>query len=394
MIVRLRRYGFVVSVLLLGVWIALLAALLLTIQSRSSDWSTYYDAARAIRLTPHANLWDHETIAWNSQQPGGCALWSGVNYRYPPLLAMLIAPLTNLPCAGATLVWRVLTLGLFAVCAAGLTIGPWRADSFKWALATVAIVSIYFPLIDGMLLGQVSLLILASVLTGAILVVHGHETWGGAVLAAGAWIKYVPGAVVVYYALTGRWRVALGAAVSGAALLVAQVVIAGPASVTRSFAPAMEATDTAIWANLPGGAWWGVGAGALYAAAIACTRRRTVDIRVDALGVSWTLCTVLLMAPVVWWLYLTWLLPAFVTCLAETARWDRAGLGAPGWKRWALLAVLACLFAISLIPYNHISISVSVFGVWIICGALYLRRMELRVPLFARRSTADQQIAA
>ncbi len=64
---------------------------------------------------------------------------------------------------------------------------------------------------------------------------------------------------------------------------------------------------------------------------------------VEQVGVGWALCTMLLISPLVWWFYLTWLLPAFVACLTMALR-SRRRLS--DIRRWGPLAPLALAYQI------------------------------------------------
>ena len=270
---RWRGYGLALGWPLIVTWVTLVATLLLTFHpSVAPDSNMYYDTARAFRSMPHANLAQFATTVWGGAQPGGCPVWAGQSFKYPPLLAILFSPLTLLSCSRATLVWRIITLALWGACAFALTRAPWRTTGRWWAFAGVAIVTLYLPLIDGMLLGQIHLAILASCLAGVALVARRREFSGGAALAAGAWIKYVPGAIVAYYLLTGRWRVAAGAAIAGGALLLAQVAIVGPTAMMDSLSPTLFAVTGAVWAGWPGGIAWGLAAGAVFAVSVITAR--------------------------------------------------------------------------------------------------------------------------
>ena len=382
---RWRGYGLALGWPMLMAWVALVAILLLTFHPTvSPDSNMYYDTARALRAMPHVDLAEFATTVWGSKQPGACPVWDGQSYKYPPLLAILFAPLTLLSCAGATMGWRVVTLVLWGLCAFALTRAPWRPNSPAWAFVACALVALYLPLIDGMLLGQIHLAILASCLAGAALVARQREFSGGAVLAAGAWIKYVPGAVVAYYLLTGRWRVAVGALVSGAVLLLAQVAIVGPLSLMDSLSPSLFAVTGAVWAGWPGGMAWGLAACLLFAMGIVTTRWGLGARGDDTLGIGWALCTMLFFSPVIQWLYLTWLLPAFWACLTATWRIARGANDTRGWWQLTPLAGLALIFVVSLVPFNHFATSGAIIALWLLCGSLYLWSAGVRMPAAVR----------
>lgn len=400
---RWRVYGLIAGCCLLATWILLVSWLVLALHPFSSDWNVYYDTARALRAVPHINLSLYATTAWGGSLPGGCPLWVGDPYTYPPLLAIVLAPLTTLPCWPATVVWRILTLALWGASAVALALPQWRTRAWGQTLMAVALVTLFPPLIDGMLLGQVHLVILVCCLAGVALVARGRLGLGGGVFAAGAWIKYVPAALIAYYALTGRWRVARGAAIAAGALLAAQLAIVGPASLLESFSPAARASlapSDAAWSGLPGGIIWGLAACALFATGVVAAQRLSArqgsvppD---DALGVGWALCSMLLLSPVVWWLYLTWLLPAFWACwqaiTGSATRQQRpslwTGAAGSGW-RWVAGSGLGVALALTLIPFNHIAITGVSLTLWAVCGALYLRSAAGRQPVDSPKNSSE-----
>lgn len=392
---RWRGYGLALGWLMLVTWVSLVTTLLLTFHPTvGPDSNMYYDTARALRAMPHVDLARFATTVWGSKQPGACPVWDGQSYKYPPLLAILFAPLTLLSCANATMVWRVVTFVLWGLCALALTRAPWRPNGPWRAFAACALVALYLPLIDGMLLGQIHLAILASCLAGVALVARRRELSGGAVLAAGAWIKYVPGAVVAYYLLTGRWRVAAGALVSGAALLLAQVMIVGPASLMDSLSPTLFAVTGAVWAGWPGGVTWGLAACVVFAIGVVTARWSLRAQGDDMLGIGWALCTMLFFSPVIQWLYLTWLLPAFWACLTATWRIASGARDARDWRRLTPFAGIALIYAVSLVPFNHIATSSAIVSLWLLCGALYLRSAGIHMPVTAHLQQPVARLAA
>ena len=102
----------------------------------------------------------------------------------------------------------------------------------------------------------------------------------------------------------------------------------------------------------------------------------------------------LFFSPVIQWLYLTWLLPAFWACLIETVRIARSGVATRDWRRWAPLTAVALIFVISLVPFNHIANSVTIISLWLLSGALYLRSAGLRAPSPGLRAHATARLAA
>ena len=287
--------------------------------------------------------------------------------------------MSALPCASATYLWHAVNIVLWVVCTILLAR---QADAInRWyALIIVALVATFAPLLQGMIIGQVHLIILASCLVASALVQRarpGSEYLAGAALAFGAYIKYFPAFLVLYYLLRGRWRVPVGAAVAAVVLGAAQVLVVGPNlffEAFRSSEQSVQGQVRSIWAMaIPGGlaiavlVFVGFVTGMLYA-----QRRGGGD---EQVGVGWALCTMLLISPLVWWFYLTWLLPAFVACLTMALR-SRRRLS--DIRRWGPLAPLALAYLLVLVRMVSTDLAdaagvVATLLLWIGCGAYYLR---------------------
>jgi hypothetical protein len=126
---------------------------------------------------------------------------------------------------------------------------------------------------------------------------------------------------------------------------------------------------------------WGLAACILFAVGIVTARWGLGAQGDDTLGIGWALCTMLFCSPVIQWLYLTWLLPAFWACLIATWRIARGAKDIRDWRRLAPLAGLALILAVSLVPFNHTATSVAIIALWLLCGALYLRSAGIRMPV-------------
>lgn len=136
-------------------------------------------------------------------------------FTYPPISAVLMAPLAAMPVSAAVLVWSALSvLALVAT---------WRAclPAAGPVLLTVASAGslVLEPVHDTLARGQINLLLLA--LVAVDLVPAKHHRWQGVLLGIAAGIKLTPLVFFAFLMLTRQWRV-LRNAVAG---LVATVLI-------------------------------------------------------------------------------------------------------------------------------------------------------------------------
>jgi alpha-1,2-mannosyltransferase len=249
------------------------------------DFSTFYAAATALRANPHANIYDPAVLA-HAGAAAHVLVRPPLAYTYPPLLAMLLAPVTALPfrllsriwLLGNVCLWIVVTLLLAREIALPLA-APLRArlgvvaapkmapDSINprairsWLradptpLAALALASVLTlgaaPATQTLLTGQVDLLVLLPLALVPELTRRGHERLVGALLASAALLKLTPLLLLGYLVLRGRRR-ALGAAVvTLAALLLLCLLVVGPGTLLAALPQALRtgASDLALGHN-------------------------------------------------------------------------------------------------------------------------------------------------
>ena len=166
------------------------------------DFRSYYDAAS--RVLAGQPL--YSASAADTGLNGG--------FKYPPPFVLPVLPLALLPWQAAAWIWVALTLIAFAVGTAVMPVRP----AIRWSVLLLAGLS--FPFVYATKLGQVgSLLYLLFVIGWRWLDRPGVL---GATSAVGALGKVQPGLVLVWAALTGRWR----AVFVGGAVLVGMAVVA------------------------------------------------------------------------------------------------------------------------------------------------------------------------
>ena len=196
--------------LLLGIaalWIAFIAlAGLLAFHTRFGmlDFGAYYQGAlRIVR---------------------GEALYRGFvgnTYIYPPLLAQLLIPLTSLTQEAAAELW----FGFSLIVLIAVTVMLDRLSKrrgFWWI-----IIPLFFPVLETLQVGQVTILLLALLMGAWYAVKTDRRFLGGGLLALAAWIKVYPALVILYFAWKRDWRIVFGGLIVGAALAGAQIAVSG-----------------------------------------------------------------------------------------------------------------------------------------------------------------------
>lgn len=149
----------------------------------------------------------------------------------PPLLAVLLAPVSMLGISAAYACWSALSLvcGLLACAWISRTLrsdGGTDAGLVWFWLAFLA----YYPTHTAVMLGQVSLVLMA-LLTGAWLAARGgRDRLAGLLAGLALNLKLFTGLIVVYFVWQRRWRAAAWSLASTVALALVPLPWVGPAA--------------------------------------------------------------------------------------------------------------------------------------------------------------------
>lgn len=364
----------------------------ITAHDLGNDFLVYFSAALALRDNPRADIFDLHTL--QAVAAAHAIPIPTLLYLYPPLLAILLIPLTLLPYRVALLAWTLLNLALWAYGTAMLVQWAWRIlgvapesargaegnasdasatepgarrarnDLALFACAvTVLLSAAFFPLLYGVINGQVtSLIFILSLIALGLL--RRHPQLAGAALALATWIKLFPVILAGYFLLRRRWRVVEGAALAAGLLAVMCGLVVGWPGLLAStsiiangsvmaYAPHaswnLSLTLAPLWIALT---WGGepsraltllgtaisLGVGVAFAVGVVVSQRKPTvkkpivgvehpaDLGLrytqlsDVLGFCWGLCTMVLLSPVAWMHTYAWLLPPSVICLSVTLR--------------------------------------------------------------------------
>ncbi|HEX9036242.1 MAG TPA: glycosyltransferase family 87 protein [Ktedonobacterales bacterium] len=370
---RLRRIALIyVMCAVLAEWAVIVGFATQLAPPHVSDFGMYYAAAILLRHNPQGAIYASSALLDASTKYGGCPQLIPPQYVYPPLLAIVLEPLTFIPCAQALVVWtagNALLLMLTAVMLVQFLRWERKGDPLAtWAIVIVSVVA-FWPMYPGLFLGQTHILVL-FLMTSSVWLEERRRPWlSGLALVCAAMIKPLPALLLVYYLARGRWKVVGGALAGGIALLVIMMFGSSPATVTASLAAALQSTsfqahpgqDEAL-SVVAGPAGVALVAAAIVSYLAVILVRKRGDI---TLGAAWTLCSMLVLSPVVWSFYLVWLLPAFAICLRPSYP--------PSTRRAAYYALLAALYLVLATPFLFLARPFATLALWALCGALYWR---------------------
>lgn len=151
-------------------------------------------------------------------------------YPNPPLLAIVLYPLTLLPPVAGAVTWfmiKAIMVWWLLDWANRLAAGRGRASP-DWATAIVFIFSIR-PILGDLQHGNVNILIAFLVVAGLWLFAHGRDVWAGLTIALATAFKVTPALFIIYFAWKRQWRTLI-ASLSGLVLflLVVPGFVLGP----------------------------------------------------------------------------------------------------------------------------------------------------------------------
>lgn len=343
------------------------------------DFTMYYTAARALRLNPHANIYSLATL--RATYDGTCGQPPVTTYPYQPLLALLLEPVTLLPCSKALYLWWQLSFVLWAI----ITYWFARDATVRYGVGRGLLVGMlclsFVPIWNGIEYGQIHLLILFIFVLSSRLVIRRLPQRAGIVLALGTVLKYFPAFILAYHLARGRWRLAGVAAAVCSALVLVELLFVGPATLFGSIhgATADVATYAALrrqWiSNLPESKpfAWLLLLVALALPAAQTWRGQAVN---DVLGEGWVLCAALLVAPLTWYHYLTWLLPLLIALFHATLNLTQTIPSGISWEaitRRLPLVGFAVALGMLLVPGQEEALAgSSLLLLWAVCGVLLL----------------------
>ena len=261
-------------------------------------------------------------------------------FTYPPIAAIVLAPLALLP---MTVAGTLLTIGSIALAAVVLRMFlrrlAWSASTSLWAVAWLLPPALLLePVRNTLAYGQVNIVLMALVAVDCLAVA---PRWPrGALTGLAAAVKLTPIAFVLFFLLRRDYRAAAVAGVSFAAATAAAFALAGHDSVrywtaavfqtSRIGNPATAANQClqAVLARagldphtLPGAVAW-LALSALVVMVACLGMRHALAASQDCWALSLNAFAVLLISPMSWSHHWVWCAPALLT-LADLGRRHR-----------------------------------------------------------------------
>ncbi|MGV8909355.1 MAG: glycosyltransferase 87 family protein [Propionicimonas sp.] len=150
----------------------------------------------------------------------------GLGFTYPPFAALVLVPFALLGSAPAKVIWTALTFVVtvgaifLLVRASGRGVvaeAPARAPKVAWVAGLAIPVMLSYPFLHNLIVGQVSLFVIALALFDHVL----PRRWQGALVGIAAAIKLTPLVFLPYFLVTKQWRqaaVCVGAFAGASAL--------------------------------------------------------------------------------------------------------------------------------------------------------------------------------
>ena len=219
-----RLWWLVVGVLTLSVIINYAQVVRIT---NNHDFAVYYQAA--VNLRRGDDIYADSALFRESVESGRFdymaddTVWP---YAYPPLLAILLLPLSHLPYTWASGLWTAATLAALgaAMWLMVRALGPVTPP--RLALALLLLYR-YRPAVVALRLGQIDILILL-LLAGVFYSLVRDRWWlAGVLLGLAVGLKFFAGVLIAYLFWKRRWRSAMIAGATAAVLLAGSFGVIG-----------------------------------------------------------------------------------------------------------------------------------------------------------------------
>ena len=190
-----------------------------------ADFGSYYVYGRVGVHLGWNRLYDlaAERQEWLALGGSGAIPWYPSGIIYPPLLAWVVAPFTALPLPLAYACWSVGLLSLLLL--AWRLVAPAQPALTRWT--SLAITLAMFPVLFGLLLGQILIAELAAIAAAWWLLQRNHEVAAGLLLTALVFKPQVAFMVPLALLVTGRWRAVLSWLVASLAITAIAVATTG-----------------------------------------------------------------------------------------------------------------------------------------------------------------------
>jgi hypothetical protein len=210
-----------------------------------SDFTNDWVSARAL-LSGRSIYSDFTGI--NFGAPGGAS--DTIRNYHPPFNAVMFLPLALLPHTPAALLWTAGSLLLYGLSIRLVLRNLAIVLPRPWYVVLAGLALCWYPLQAHLVLGQLSLPIIACIVGCWALLRRGRDVPAGLLLGLACLIKLFPGLILAYLLFQRRWRAAAMAVGVLAAGMVLTLAIVGPADMLR-YQREIAAHDVAIYGPSP-----------------------------------------------------------------------------------------------------------------------------------------------
>jgi len=213
----------------------------LEIMGRSSllgyDFQIYYLAGKMLQT--REDIYNFNNLRELAQQDPTIKVKEVSPYIYPPLLAIILMPLSYLPFSWAYPIW-VLCQQAFLIASLSLLAKSLPAlGTWIWPFLIVLAVNMY-PVHLTIDIGQINLLILLILCLVLYLAQRDHFFWAGIMVGVATMIKMSPLLLLGLFIFQRKWRAVVGVFAALIILTALSIALAGPQNMLSFFSTSLR----------------------------------------------------------------------------------------------------------------------------------------------------------
>ncbi len=201
--------------ILIVLGLVLLAERLQIVMQAPSDFVQDYSAAQALRVGLSIYEGTGDNAVRPEDYPDQVLFAPPARFQnyHPPFNALLFVPFTFVPYAGSILIWSALSLVLYF----GIGYLVLRELQISlprhWLILLIGLMLCWYPFQMHIALGQVSMILIACLIIGWVLLRHNRPLLAGGMIGLACLIKLFPGLIIFYMIVRRKWYAA-GAAIA------------------------------------------------------------------------------------------------------------------------------------------------------------------------------------
>jgi hypothetical protein len=146
---------------------------------------------------------------------------------YPPFVAILSIPLSWFSLKGAIITWFIFEIICVAAIAFMLTI-LWKGQpDWKWSIILFFILLAWYPVMNDLYYGQLSILLTVLLLAALLTYVKGHKVQAGVLIGISISIKLITWPLIIYFILKKDWRTVIATCLTTLGLNLVTLFVVG-----------------------------------------------------------------------------------------------------------------------------------------------------------------------